>query len=1164
MKQKKARNKRNNFRNRIKAKNGLFKLYGINCAGIKSKITTFNDVLKRVQPKIWTLQETKLKNNESISCEALGSYQVYYRNRQESHGGGIALGVAKDLKSTLVKEGDNDTEVISVKVFLKDIELRVITAYGPQENDLKVKKEKFWEFIEEEINNAELAGDGVIIQMDGNLHAGRELVKGDPNIRNQNGKYFCEFLDRNPQLIVVNSLDLCEGIITRKRVVEQNIEQAVLDFIIINDKVQPFLRKMKIDEEKEMTLINLAQMKKNKKMIETDHNAMILELDLEIENKKTKREEIFNIKNKICQQAFFVETESNKELLGSFENDLPFSIQSLKWKKTFKDILHKCFRKIRIVKKKNVIKTEQLLKERIKLKNEMRATIDDKLKQTIQERIDIIEDEIGEEVASENYRIVLESIENLGDGQDLNGLERQKLWKILKNKFPKNANAVPVGKKNSAGKVITEHEELKHLYLKTYKQRLRSRPMKNDLEGLKELKEELFEERLKIASEKKTKPWTMAHLESVLKGLKKNKARDPNGWANELFFNGIAGQQLKLPLLHILNKMKETNEIPDFIRMADICTIYKGKGSKNELINDRGVFLVTIIRSILMRLIYMDFYKMLDESMSDAQVGARKGKNIRNHIWIVNGIISDVLSTKTKKPIDIQIFDFKQCFDSLWLKECMNDLYEAGLNDDKFAILYNANSNVKIAIKTPVGITKRENIEDVIIQGDVLGPIFCSKQVETFSQECLEKSEYTYFYRGEVEIPPLSMVDDVLTISECGYRTSMVHGFMKLKTDSKKLQFGANKCKKMHIGKVHESFKCQTLKVDNWKELEVTNEETGAESIEDVLDGEIEMENIKSEKYLGDVISIDGKNIKNIKARVSKGIGISSRIISILEGIPFGHFYYQVGIILRNTLLISSLLCNSEAWYNVTNAELDLLESVDIKFLRNLLNARRSTPKEILYLETGCVPIREIIIKRRILFLHYIMNENENSMIHRFFQTQLKYRKKKDWISSVLKDLNDIGIEENIEEIKIIQKTTLKRIIDKAITEKAFKRLLGLKDNHSKVKNLMYSEFKLQNYLKPSRIKATRSEIQTIFELRSRGTEVKLNFRGKFENLECRVCEKSDESQKHAYECAEILKIRKLKKQKIEYENIFEENKRKQIQIAKDFKENMKILSKVD
>ena len=494
----------------------------------------------------------------------------------------------------------------------------------------------------------------------------------------------------------------------------------------------------------------------------------------------------------------------------------------------------------------------------------------------------------------------------------------------------------------------------------------------------------------------------------------------------------------------------------------------------------------------------------------------------------------------------------------------MNDLYEAGLNNDKFAILYNANSNVKIAIKTPVGITRREDIEDVIIQGDVLGPIFCSKQVETFSQECLKRSEYTYLYRGEVEIPPLSMIDDVLTISECGYRTSMVHGFMKLKTDCKKLQFGANKCKKMHIGKVYESFKCQTLKVDNWKELEVTNEETGAETIEDVIDGETEMENTKSEKYLGDIISVDGKNIKNIKARVSKGIGISSKIMSILEGIPFGQFYFQVAIILRNTLLISSLLCNSEAWYCVTNAELELLESVDIRFLRNLLNARRSTPKEMLYLETGCVPIREIIIKRRILFLHYIINENENSMIYRFFQTQLKNRKKKDWISVVLKDLKDISSELNKEEIRSMKKTELKRIVNKAITEKAFQRLSRLEENHSKVKNLIYSDFKMQNYLKPSRVKATKSEIQTIFELRSRVTDVKLNFRGKFENLECRVCQNNEESQKHAYECDDILKLRRIKNQKTEYENIFGQNKRKQIQIAKDFTENMKILNKVD
>ena len=146
--------------------------------------------------------------------------------------------------------------------------------------------------------------------------------------------------------------------------------------------------------------------------------------------------------------------------------------------------------------------------------------------------------------------------------------------------------------------------------------------------------------------------------------------------------------------------------------------------------------------------------------------------------------------------------------------------------------------------------------------------------------------------------------------------------------------------------------------------------------------------------------------------------------------------------------------------------------------------------------------------------------------------------------------MKDISSELNKEEIRSMKKTELKRIVNKAITEKAFQRLSGLKENHSKVKNLIYSDFKMQNYLKPSRVKATKSEIQTIFELRSRVTDVKLNFRGKFENLECRVCQNNEESQKHAYECDDILKLRRIKNQKTEYENIFGQNKRKQIQIA--------------
>ena len=51
----------------------------------------------------------------------------------------------------------------------------------------------------------------------------------------------------------------------------------------------------------------------------------------------------------------------------------------------------------------------------------------------------------------------------------------------------------------------------------------------------------------------------------------------------------------------------------------------------------------------------------------------------------LNGIICDTLSTKKKSPIDIQIFNYKQCFDSFWLQEYLSDLFTSGGKDDSIS-----------------------------------------------------------------------------------------------------------------------------------------------------------------------------------------------------------------------------------------------------------------------------------------------------------------------------------------------------------------------------------------------------------------------------------------------------------------------------------------------
>ena len=79
-----------------------------------------------------------------------------------------------------------------------------------------------------------------------------------------------------------------------------------------------------------------------------------------------------------------------------------------------------------------------------------------------------------------------------------------------------------------------------------------------------------------------------------------------------------------------------------------------------------------------------------------------------------------------KQSIDITILDYKQCFDGMWLEDCMNDLFEAGVQNPNLAIIYEANSKNKVAVKTPNGLSERVSIDNIVMQGEFMAPLECS------------------------------------------------------------------------------------------------------------------------------------------------------------------------------------------------------------------------------------------------------------------------------------------------------------------------------------------------------------------------------------------------------------------------------------------------------
>ena len=60
-----------------------------------------------------------------------------------------------------------------------------------------------------------------------------------------------------------------------------------------------------------------------------------------------------------------------------------------------------------------------------------------------------------------------------------------------------------------------------------------------------------------------------------------------------------------------------------------------------------------------------------------------------------------------------------------------------------------------------------------------------------------------YLYEGKVTIPPLATQDDTLGISTCGPKSRQMNEFLNEQTNRMQLQFGSDKCVKMHVGKKH-------------------------------------------------------------------------------------------------------------------------------------------------------------------------------------------------------------------------------------------------------------------------------------------------------------------------------------------------------------------------
>ena len=388
--------KKNVRRGKRKRENELLEklvIAGTNANGIKSKKESFIHWLENDNPQVVMVQETKVTRKNQFNVPG---YEFFEKPRIGKGGGGVMIGVRKDIDGVpvVVSNHDEDVEILVIEIVLKAMTIRFLTGYGLQEGAPEDEINKFYAAFEEEVIRCEQDGCGLIAELDFNAKLGMEIIKGDPNPMSVNGRLMWEIVQRQ-ECTVVNATELCKGTLTRSRMKKDIKEESVLDYVIVNARIQPFLQQMEIDEAKAKAL---ARFQKGR-AVTSDHNTLTCTFNIPVDKKPPPRTEVYRLRNEEELIQYREKTTHTDKFTRCFTKDGDIAEEGKKWMKEVNKTIKSCFKKIRIRPnhKRKQSDGQKKLEERKNILKRLSSTNSKREKHELEDELSKIEQDISEE-----------------------------------------------------------------------------------------------------------------------------------------------------------------------------------------------------------------------------------------------------------------------------------------------------------------------------------------------------------------------------------------------------------------------------------------------------------------------------------------------------------------------------------------------------------------------------------------------------------------------------------------------------------------------------------------------------------------------------------------------------------------------------------------------
>ena len=871
-------------------------------------------------------------------------------------------------------------------------------------------------------------------------------------------------------------------------------EKSVIDYIVTNQEGDNITYDLEIDER------GTKRLKNNRS--ESDHNTITAKVRTTHRGSTKKTIEKWKINNKSNWESY---NKILEELLHTEDN----SYQNLE-QAIHKSLEKSMGKKIITVSSKGKPRESERVRELRRKKKEKRkdletAELGNKCKQ-LQEYYKA-QNDLRRAIEEAEKEKVLRDLEEIKNSKDKNHI-----WKVRKKLLGKKRSEYET--KDEEGKIITDPEKARDHIARYFEELYQAREVsEKGREWTEKITQSNKSTATRINGLKHPSPIKEEEMKKAKKKLKKRKSCGPDNIPNEalIYMNKKNTETTR----KCLNSIMQTDKVPEAWKNGRIITIYKGKGDRGRCSNERGITVSSNMGKLFERIINDRAKEHLE--ISDMQGGGKKGANTVDHTLALKEAI------RKGKKVYITFLDVTKAYDKAWAEGILYVLEKRGINNGIWKKIKLLNENLSATVETKHGNTRKIMMKDNIRQGGVLSVIMYATLMDEIAKEVKQRNLGVNMGQG-TKIGCLLWMDDVALISENKEEMQEMLNITEEIGNRYRIKFGEEKSKILKIGKhlPEPDFKLGDMKLGYCEKY----------------------------KYLGTTFSNENNMDEHIKDSKRKVEAAYNTAMAIAGSVNFKNIEMRVIWELMETCILPIM---TYGWEAATPRKKDLnqLKQICDNIIKRTIMAPKGTPWEPLYMETGIIEPEIMLLKNRLNYMDRI--ETSTSSILKDIREDQDCN---GWWKIHNKTKEELGAtQSNHTQSEGKRKKEIRKILHKKMMEK-------IKDGASKkTKTKFYMDNKRDP--KPGNRakymdKCNRMDANIIFRARTRMLKVKANYRNMYQDMTCRLCNETEESQEHVLE--ECKNEIRTKLGKITTQDIFEENTEKLTATASSIRKIMELL----